>query len=122
MVYGDLQFIDIIIFAGIAVFLIYRLRNVLGKRNGSEKKNITKENISDKNDTSDKEIPQDLIKQLIHGANEEDIIASGLEDTMRVAFQDMLETKGMYNLDSYRMAAYALALKKIEKSYLELGI
>ena len=71
---------------------------------------------------SDKEIPQDLIKQLIHGANEEDIIASGLEDTMRVAFQDMLETKGIYNLDSYRMAAYALALKKIEKSYLELGI
>jgi predicted lipid-binding transport protein (Tim44 family) len=60
MVYGDLQFIDIIIFAGIAVFLIYRLRNVLGKRNGSEKKNITKENISDKNDTSDKEIPQEI--------------------------------------------------------------
>ena len=31
MVYGDLQFFDIIIFAVIAVFLIYRLRNVLGK-------------------------------------------------------------------------------------------
>ena len=37
MVYGDLQFFDIIIFAGIAGFLIYRLRNVLGKRNGFEK-------------------------------------------------------------------------------------
>ena len=37
MIYGDLQFIDIIIFAGIAAFLIYRLRNVLGKRRGFEK-------------------------------------------------------------------------------------
>ena len=38
MVYGDLQFFDIIIFAVIAVFIIYRLRNVLGKRTGFQKK------------------------------------------------------------------------------------
>ena len=41
MGYGDLQFIDIIIFAAIAGFLIYRLRNVLGKRNGFEKEKKT---------------------------------------------------------------------------------
>ncbi len=71
---------------------------------------------------SDKNIPKNLIKQLVHGENEEDIIASGLEDTMRTSFQDMLENKEKYDLDSYRMSAYAVALKKIEKSYLELGI
>jgi len=71
---------------------------------------------------SDKTIPNNLIKQLVHGANEEDIIASGLEDTMRASFQDMLDVKEKCDLDSYRMAAYAVALKKIEKSYLELGI
>ena len=38
MLYGDLQIIDIIIFAGIAVYLVFRLRNVLGKRTGFEKK------------------------------------------------------------------------------------
>ena len=38
MVYGDLQIFDIIVFAGIAVFLVFRLRNVLGKRTGFEKK------------------------------------------------------------------------------------
>ena len=43
MVYGDLQFIDIIIFAGVAAFLIYRLRNVLGKRAGFQKKNLGNE-------------------------------------------------------------------------------
>ena len=37
VVYGDLQFFDIIIFAVIAVFIIYRLRSVLGKRTGFQK-------------------------------------------------------------------------------------
>ena len=37
MVYGDLQFFDLIIFAAIAVFIIYRLRSVLGKRTGFQK-------------------------------------------------------------------------------------
>ena len=43
MVYGDLQIFDLIIFAGIAVFLIIRLKNVLGKRTGFEgQKHTTK--------------------------------------------------------------------------------
>ena len=41
MIYGDLQFFDILIFAAIAGFIIYRLRSVLGKRTGFQK------NISD---------------------------------------------------------------------------
>jgi len=43
MAYGDLQFFDIIIFAVIAVFLIYRLRNVLGKRTGYQKKHLAQQ-------------------------------------------------------------------------------
>ena len=38
MVYGDLQIFDIIVFAGIALFLVFRLKSVLGKRTGFEKK------------------------------------------------------------------------------------
>ena len=49
MVYGDLQFFDIIIFAVIAVFIIYRLRNVLGKRTGFQKKNINKKEFKENN-------------------------------------------------------------------------
>ena len=71
---------------------------------------------------SSKKLPKNLSNQLVHGANEEDIIASGLEDTMRVSFQEILEMNSKYNLNNYRIAAYAIALKKIEKSYLELGI
>jgi len=74
------------------------------------------------NQISLNKLPKDTINQLVYGANEEDIISSGLEDTMRVAFQEILEMKSSHNLDDYRMAAYAIALKKIEKSYMELGI
>ncbi len=59
MMYGDLQFFDIIIFAGIAAFLIYRLRNVLGKRTGFQRQNnktIIKE--SDQKESIKTEVPQ----------------------------------------------------------------
>ena len=38
MFYGDLKFIDILIFGAVAVFLFVRLWGVLGKRTGYEKK------------------------------------------------------------------------------------
>ena len=47
MVYGDLQFFDIIIFAVIAIFVIYRLRSVLGKRTGFQKKSPQQEHIKE---------------------------------------------------------------------------
>ena len=40
MVYGDLQFFDIIVFAAIAIFILYRLRSVLGKRTGFQKNTV----------------------------------------------------------------------------------
>ena len=49
MVYGDIQYFDIIIFAAIAAFIIYRLKNVLGKRSGFQKDSVDfnkKENIN----------------------------------------------------------------------------
>ena len=47
MVYGDLQFFDIIIFAAIAAFIIYRLRGVLGKRTGFQKKSTDQQFIKE---------------------------------------------------------------------------
>ena len=58
MVYGDLQFFDIIIFAVIAVFIIYRLRSVLGKRTGFQK-NINQQQFTKKETKSEAvKIPQ----------------------------------------------------------------
>ena len=58
MLYGDLQYIDIIIFLGIAVFLIYRLRNVLGRRTGFSKQDSSKEVIQKKSLNEKKTTPQ----------------------------------------------------------------
>ena len=61
MGYGDLQFFDIIVFAVIAVFLVFRLRKVLGKRIGFEKDK--KNNFQHKNNfvlepNKEKNIPE----------------------------------------------------------------
>ena len=58
MVYGDLQFFDIIVFAVIAVFLIYRLRSVLGKRTGYQKSTTSKQYVAEKKLQTNKNIPQ----------------------------------------------------------------
>ena len=58
MVYGDLQFFDIIVFAVIAVFIIYRLRSVLGKRTGYQKNLTTNQYSEEKKAQIKKNIPQ----------------------------------------------------------------
>ncbi len=57
MLYGDLQFFDIIIFAAIAGFIIYRLRSVLGKRTGFQKDLSQNQPKQDKKTENNKEIP-----------------------------------------------------------------
>ena len=58
MVYGDLQFFDIIVFAVIAIFIIYRLRSVLGKRTGYQKNLTTNQYSEEKKAQIKKNIPQ----------------------------------------------------------------
>ena len=58
MVYGDLQFFDIIIFAVIAVFVIYRLRSVLGKRTGFQKNINQQEFVKKETKPTEIKIPQ----------------------------------------------------------------
>ena len=58
MVYGDLQFFDIIIFAVIAVFIIYRLRSVLGKRTGFQKNTNQQEFIKKETKQTQNNLPQ----------------------------------------------------------------
>ena len=58
MVYGDLQFFDIIIFAAIAIFIIYRLRNVLGKRTGFQKNTNQQKFVKKEIEPQKDKIPQ----------------------------------------------------------------
>jgi glutamate dehydrogenase (NAD(P)+) len=56
-----------------------------------------------------------------HGADEVDLVRSGLDDTMRNVFQEMLSLRSRYSgIDDYRTAAYAAAIARIRRSYYAL--
>jgi glutamate dehydrogenase (NAD(P)+) len=51
------------------------------------------------------------------------IVNSGLEDTMRTAYQEIRQVKlSRKKVEDLRMASYALAIEKIAHAYLDLGI
>jgi len=68
-------------------------------------------------------ISDDLRRTLIKGADELDLVRSGLEDTMRNAFFNIKQIKDtMKGVKDFRTAAYILALEKISRTYLDLGV
>ena len=74
-------------------------------------------------ETGNKPIPQELIEKLSQGANEIDLVRSGLDDTMRKAFQEIRERYWTHDkIDNYRTAAMALAIEKIYTAYRAMGI
>jgi len=68
-------------------------------------------------------IPSHLRNDLIAGASEIDVVRSGLEDAMRVAFQSIKQAYDSNpDIKDLRTAAYVQAIKKISRSYLDIGI
>ena len=60
---------------------------------------------------------------LVHGADELDIVNSGLEETMAVAYQEIREVRERKpEIRDLRTAAFVNAIEKIARSYTELGI
>ncbi len=60
---------------------------------------------------------------IVRGADELDLVRSGLDDTMRLAFQEIRELRATSDqpLD-LRTAAYIIAIRKIARSYLDMGV
>jgi glutamate dehydrogenase (NAD(P)+) len=70
-----------------------------------------------------KQAPEMLRREIMRGANELDLIRSGLDDTMRTAFHDILDMRRKNtHINDYRTAAYAIAISKMARSYYELGL
>lgn len=68
-------------------------------------------------------VPDDLNHEISRGASELDLVRSGLDDTMRMAFQDLREIMKTHpGIKDYRTAAYAVAITKIAQSYYDLGL
>jgi glutamate dehydrogenase (NAD(P)+) len=60
---------------------------------------------------------------IVHGADEVDLVYSGLEETMITATHEIMnEWKNNPSIPDMRTAAYVVAINKVATSYAELGI
>ena len=70
-----------------------------------------------------KAIPEDHREKMLHGANEIDLVRSGLDDTMRLAYQEMEEAMRVHDeIPDLRTAAFFVAIGKIATAYQEMGL
>ena len=68
-------------------------------------------------------VSENLKKSPLQGAEEVDLVRSGLDDTMRMAFQSIRERYwSRDNVSSYRIAAMAIAVEKIANNVMEQGV
>jgi len=71
--------------------------------------------------TTNTKTDPELIKTIVHGADEIDLTNSGLEDSMRNSFNEILSIKKQIK-KSFRESAYYLSLKKLRKFYTKEGL
>lgn len=70
-----------------------------------------------------KKLPPDMREGLLTAAKEIDLVRSGLDETMRNAFQEIREIlESKKEVSDFRTSAYVVAIQKIAKSHIEMGI
>jgi len=68
-------------------------------------------------------VTEKMKNDIAKGASEIDLVRSGLDDTMRLAYQEMRERwHGDPQVDDLRTAAFVIAIEKISRTYLDLGV
>ena len=69
-----------------------------------------------------KSVPAPLRRRLTHGADELDLVRSGLDDTMCQAYNEIREIfLSRDEIPDLRTAAFVVGVEKIARSYLEMG-
>jgi glutamate dehydrogenase (NAD(P)+) len=70
-----------------------------------------------------RKLPSGVRSSLIRGVDEQDLVKSGLEETMVTAYEEIrdirMKTK---KVEELRTAAYISAIQKVGRAYLELGV
>ena len=105
---------------GVVVSYFEWVKDISHIRFGRVEKRFQEQKILDIIDLIDKKTNTktdfDTIKKIIHGADEEDLAFSGLEDSMRNAFIEIYNAKRQIKR-SFRDSAYYVSLKKIRNFY-----
>jgi len=72
---------------------------------------------------SGKKLPEKIVSQIGQGPVEIDLVRSGLDDTMRSAFQEIRERYWREKkVKNYRTSAMSISIEKIYNRYSILGI
>jgi glutamate dehydrogenase (NAD(P)+) len=67
--------------------------------------------------------PDAVRKNLLRGIDEEDLVRSGLEETMATGYQEISDImRKNPKVTDFRTAAFIVAIEKVGRSYLELGV
>ncbi len=70
-----------------------------------------------------RQFPDSVRQNLLRGIDEEDLVNSGLEETMITAFHEIWEIRErIRDVRDMRTAAYVSAIQKVGAAYLELGV
>jgi glutamate dehydrogenase (NAD(P)+) len=67
--------------------------------------------------------PDNMKRGLLKGVDEEDLVRSGLEETMATGYNEISEVlKKNKKVEDFRTAAFICAIEKVARAYLELGV
>ncbi len=112
---------------GVTVSYFEWLKNLSHVRYGRMEKrfneNMNAHIVSQMENLSGKKMLPKEREYIVHGADEVDLVYSGLEETMITATHEIMnEWKNNPDIPNMRTAAYVVAINKVATSYAELGI
>ncbi len=112
---------------GVTVSYFEWLKNLSHVRYGRMEKrfneNMNSHIVDQMESLSGKKMTSKDREYIVHGADEVDLVYSGLEETMVTATHEIMnEWKNNPTIPDMRTAAYVVAINKVATSYAELGI
>ncbi|MFQ5354099.1 MAG: Glu/Leu/Phe/Val dehydrogenase [Thermodesulfobacteriota bacterium] len=111
---------------GVVVSYFEWVRNLTHIRFGRMEKRFeesrVREIIDAIEDATGKKLSADVLGPLTKGPDELALVRSGLDDTMRESYGDIREMRNKNGLKDFRAAAFVIAIEKIAKSYLDVGV
>ncbi len=110
---------------GVTVSYFEWLRNLshvrFGRMSRRFEESIHEQLLRAVEEATGKKFAPETVARIAHGASEEDLVNSGLEETMIEAYDEIREIARRHDVD-LRTAAFINAIDKVAVSYMEMGI
>ncbi|MEL6273326.1 MAG: glutamate dehydrogenase, partial [Chloroflexota bacterium] len=112
---------------GVTVSYFEWIKNLSHIRFGRMERRLDEQRFSMLVDTmeamTERSIPDDVRRKLTVQTDELELVRSGLDDTMRLAYQEISEAfHSKSNIEDFRTASFMVAIKKIAQTYYDMGV